>query len=234
MEKSGHQVVTDEIPVLTLRAVCEKHVSGPIDFLKIDVEGHERLALEGADLRRFRPRVILVEDGAYHPRSDWEPFILQADYQEATWDGINRYYVGLGDQEALDRLRTPVNVLDDYIPYRYLVAMETANRHQALVRNLAAQIEAVRVTLDVVGRGQGDGNVLAAQLQSLRAALDAAESMQPDFAQTTVARQIVADIGGTAARHLQRAALWVRRHPALLRLGKRVVRQLPRGKAGNA
>ena len=34
----------------------------PIDFVSIDVEGHEVEVLSGFDLARWRPRLILVED----------------------------------------------------------------------------------------------------------------------------------------------------------------------------
>ena len=45
-----------DVPVTTLTGVCGEHVTGPVDFLKIDVEGFEREVLEGADWGRWRPR----------------------------------------------------------------------------------------------------------------------------------------------------------------------------------
>jgi len=208
LQQSGHALTTDEIPVMTLREICAKYVTGPIDFLKIDVEGHERLALEGADLVRYPPRIILVEDGSYHPRADWEPLILRAGYQEACWDGVNRYYAKSNDQAAIDRLRAPISVLDNYTPYRFWLAVETAQhqaadetrRRQTIEQELTGQIAALGATV--------------ATLQAANAALEL------DRAQGLPARQIVTDIGPTAARRLQRLALWLRRHPRLLRLGK--------------
>jgi FkbM family methyltransferase len=90
-----------------------------IDFLSVDVEGHERQVLTGNDWSRFRPRVALVE--ATLPNSQapshqaWEPILLKADYQYAYFDGLNRYYVRREDAALLDRFAAPPNIFDDYI-----------------------------------------------------------------------------------------------------------------------
>ena len=39
-----------------------------IDFLNVDVEGHDLEVLESNDWKRFRPKVIVVEDEALDPR----------------------------------------------------------------------------------------------------------------------------------------------------------------------
>lgn len=46
------EVVEQKIPVKTLAQVCEKHAHVPIDFMKIDVEGHEAEVIEGGDWKR--------------------------------------------------------------------------------------------------------------------------------------------------------------------------------------
>src|SRR5215208_4881265 len=53
----------------TICEVCEQHVRGEIDFLKIDVEGWEGPVLRGGDWRRFRPRIVLVEAVVPNPRA---------------------------------------------------------------------------------------------------------------------------------------------------------------------
>jgi hypothetical protein len=37
-------------------------LSAPIDFVSIDVEGHEPDVLAGFDLQRWRPRLLVIED----------------------------------------------------------------------------------------------------------------------------------------------------------------------------
>ena len=50
-----------DVPGRSLSALLDKHRMSHIDLLSLDVEGFERQALEGLDLRRHRPRFILVE-----------------------------------------------------------------------------------------------------------------------------------------------------------------------------
>lgn len=92
-------------PVTTLARLCAEHASGPIDVLKIDVEGHEAEVIAGGDWTRFRPRVMLVE--AIEPLSmadaahRFEPALLSAGYRFAYFDNLNRWYVAEEAAEAL-------------------------------------------------------------------------------------------------------------------------------------
>jgi FkbM family methyltransferase len=113
--------VKRRVPTTTLAEICERHAVGDISFLSVDVEGHELAVLRGADWRRWRPRVVVVE--ATRPMSSepshesWEPVLLGADYLFATFDGLNRYYVRAEDRGDVEKLKTPVNIFDDYEPY---------------------------------------------------------------------------------------------------------------------
>jgi FkbM family methyltransferase len=53
----------ETVEVTTLDIVLEGH-TGAIDFVVLDLEGHELPALEGFDLDRWQPRVLLVENNA--------------------------------------------------------------------------------------------------------------------------------------------------------------------------
>ena len=51
------------VAVRTLDDVLtEANMTAPIDFVSIDVEGHEADVLAGFDLRRWRPRLMVIED----------------------------------------------------------------------------------------------------------------------------------------------------------------------------
>ena len=138
-EKAGFKFERIETPLTTLVDICTEHVGDrTIDFIKIDVEGHEREVLEGGDFRRWRPRVVLIE--ATRPLSQesthqrWEHLLLGADYVYATFDGLNRYYVRKEDEALVARLLTPPNVFDDYVPYA----------HQRRIDALQAELDAYR------------------------------------------------------------------------------------------
>lgn len=52
------------VPVLPLAEVLERHLPAgqAIDFMNVDVEGHDLAALGSNDWGRFRPRFVVVED----------------------------------------------------------------------------------------------------------------------------------------------------------------------------
>jgi FkbM family methyltransferase len=86
------------VSVTTLAEICRDHVPDgtQVDFLKIDVEGWEGEVVAGADWRRYRPTILVVE--AVDPRvnaptwDSWEPILLSAGYGFVEFDGLNRWY----------------------------------------------------------------------------------------------------------------------------------------------
>jgi len=105
----GHAVTELQVPATTLDDVLTRHAAETIDFLKLDVEGHESAVLTGLDLARFRPRILLIE--AVRPLtgipcfSDWEPSIIRHDYRFVAGDGVNRYYVRGEEPDLITRIR---------------------------------------------------------------------------------------------------------------------------------
>jgi FkbM family methyltransferase len=149
----GMPFVEREVPVTTLARICEEHVTGTVDFLTVDTEGHERMVLEGGDWTRWRPRVVVVE--ATQPNTlipthgQWEHVLTDAGYLYAAFDGLNRYYVRREDEDLLPALAAPANVCDDFIPFKYSRAiselradLDAATRHLAAARAVNETLEA--------------------------------------------------------------------------------------------
>ncbi len=103
------------IPVTTLARICEEHVTKPIDFLKVDVEGFEREILAGADWSRWRPRVVIVED-AWPER--WEHLLFDNGYILAHRSQMNRFYTRIED-DAASKLLAPLGPDDDFVRHRH-------------------------------------------------------------------------------------------------------------------
>jgi FkbM family methyltransferase len=118
--RQGLTSVRKSVRVITLARLCEEHVRGPISFLKIDVEWHEREVVSGGDWERWRPRVVLLEANGHE---GWEPLLLGAAYLFAQDDGTNRYYVRAEDRSLLPALSAPVSAHDDYLPHAYVAAL---------------------------------------------------------------------------------------------------------------
>jgi FkbM family methyltransferase len=136
-------------PVLKLSSICETYVGQrTIDFLSVDVEGHEREVLEGANFSRFRPRVVLVE--ATRPNTTepsheyWEPLLLKAGYSFAVFDGLNRFYVRREDEHLVPVLALAPNVFDDFVPDIY--RLSTRFSSSRLVNAISTRIALVSRT----------------------------------------------------------------------------------------
>ena len=56
----------EEVELRTLDDVLAEAGNPPLDYLSIDVEGHELSVLRGFDLARHHPRLILIEDHLHH------------------------------------------------------------------------------------------------------------------------------------------------------------------------
>ena len=136
------------IPVRTLASICAEHVTRPIDFLKVDVEGHEAAVLRGADFARWRPAVVVVEATKPHTTEpthhEWEGILTDARYVFAAFDGINRFYAPADREDLRAELEPPVTVLDNWETHRQMAADEAAERLQWRVERLEAELDAER------------------------------------------------------------------------------------------
>lgn len=113
---------TIAVPVRTLDDILEEaKAPAPIDFVSIDVEGHEVQVLSGFNLARWRPRLILIEDHVTNLAT--HRFLTRAGYRLIRRTGLNGWYVpreeaprvGLGWWQIARKyyLALPIRVLRD-------------------------------------------------------------------------------------------------------------------------
>lgn len=109
--------VIRKVPVEPLRDILARHNPPEIEFMGIDVEGHERQVLLGNDWARWRPKVLFLEataEGRNIPGHHlWEDLVRAADYKFAYFDGLNRFYVRKESAELAERFYPPC-VFDQY------------------------------------------------------------------------------------------------------------------------
>jgi FkbM family methyltransferase len=80
------------VPVRTLNDILEEaEAPTPIDFVSIDVEGHEVEVLHGFDIARWRPRLILIEDHVTDLAT--HRFLKHTGYRLIRRTGLNSWYV---------------------------------------------------------------------------------------------------------------------------------------------
>jgi FkbM family methyltransferase len=248
---SGRAYEKREVPVTTLARICEEHVTGTVDFLTIDTEGHERQVLEGGDWARWRPRVVVVEatqPNTLIPTHDqWEHVLTGAGYLFAAFDGLNRFYVRAEDEDLLPALAAPANVLDDFVPFRYSKAIaelrarvSTAENHLAAARVLndalrnqfghlpgqlawfRAQYEALEGALRTHREQYATVRAALAELEGLYVRLEA--DTLAAAAQTEELRQMFQGVGPGTLAIARRLTSTTERYPAAKHVARRLVR----------
>ncbi|HLI57171.1 MAG TPA: FkbM family methyltransferase [Actinomycetota bacterium] len=234
--QAGLLAVERRVPAMTLAQLCQQHVTGPIDFLSVDVEGFERDVLAGGDWSRWRPRVVVVEatepagpDAAGDPprlliptHATWEPILRAAGYRFATFDGLNRYYVAEEEADLARALAVPVNVADGYVSYAYLQMsrLQTADwlANQSLraeFRDLAAEVRALRQRAEELQQALDRARELHEAIRTeLAAGLAAADEVAAEV-------EALSPAGIAVARNVTAAT---RRFPGAAGLARRALR----------
>ncbi|MDM0049023.1 FkbM family methyltransferase [Variovorax sp. J22R115] len=116
-ESLGLQHHVLKVPMLPMKTALASLSELEVHWLKIDVEGLEEEVLRGWDSRALRPWIILIE--ATVPLSTELSFtgadrlLLDANYQFAYFDGLNRFYVAAEHADLARSLQTPPNVFDN-------------------------------------------------------------------------------------------------------------------------
>ena len=197
LQADGRAVAPTRVAVARLADLCRQHVARDVHFLKIDVEGAERDAIEGADLNTWRPWIIVVE--ATEPNSTvsaheaWEKLVLSAGYQLVYTDGLNRFYLADEHGDLAGAFKSPPNVFDRFVRreewqakrdadalYKQVVSLDaTLAKTNA---ELSEKLECIRLERDQLNQELWESNrlagVLSADRQSLTDRLMVADEVQ--------------------------------------------------------
>ncbi len=184
-----------EVEVLPLAEVLDAHLPGRhIHFLKIDVEGAEEAVIRGADWRRHRPEVVLIE--ATRPqsteRSDgpWHALMLAAGYRPVLFDGLNAWFLREESSDRAASFATPPNVFDNFRRHDAEAERRIAAA-EALARSLEARLGASRAPPPTLAQRflSAPGHVLG-RLQRGRAVREAAPDPTPPIAPESFVRAL--------------------------------------------
>ena len=82
-----------QVKTKTLNEILDSlKIDREIDFISIDVEGHELKVLEGFSLERWKPVVILVEDNSNYNNADVSNHLKDFGYLRFMRTGVNDWY----------------------------------------------------------------------------------------------------------------------------------------------
>jgi len=96
IKQQGAQV--SDVPVRTRRLddMLEECRVEHLDFVSIDVEGHELDVLEGFDLNRWKPQLVILEDNSNLRDSSVVGFMVARGYTRFFRTGCNDWYTAPG------------------------------------------------------------------------------------------------------------------------------------------
>ena len=181
-----HEVQRIEVQSQTLSTILNSHATQRIDFLKIDVEGHELAVLRGLDLSSHHPRVIVIETTlpSMHPGGrvpmqerpvaahDFEAIdhlITAAGYRRVYFDGLNTWWIDQAEPALADAFRTPPNCFDTISPLESYRIIEQLNKRiesaDAMAQNALA--EGRELQRGLASAKEAYGNLLTAHQQLL-------------------------------------------------------------------
>lgn len=154
---AGYPGTVIKVETRRLDHICDEHVQGEIHFLKIDVEGAEKVVIDGCDFVRHRPWIIVIE--ATEPMTtianhfDWEPTLTSNGYLFAGSDRVNRYYVAKEHADLLPALSLPA---DNYRIREDLLEMDRLRQEKGTIEREKGTIErekaALSLTIDALQR----------------------------------------------------------------------------------
>lgn len=101
---AGERQSKVRVPVTTLDALLSGH-TGSIDLVSIDVEGAELALLEGFDLARWKPRVMMIEDSTFGQNPALDRLLARHPYTLAGWVESSRVCVRSDERDLLERAR---------------------------------------------------------------------------------------------------------------------------------
>jgi FkbM family methyltransferase len=121
LSASGREGVSYKVPVTTLSLICAEYAANDIHFLKVDVEGLEKVVLQGMDFGKYRPWILVVEATKPNSKEEsfeaWESLVLSQDYFFVYADGLNRFYVASEKKSLAGYFQYPPNVFDEFVFY---------------------------------------------------------------------------------------------------------------------
>jgi FkbM family methyltransferase len=102
IERAGGTIKEITVRTASLDSLLEEAGFDQLDFVTIDVEGHELSVLEGFDLERHRPRILILEDNTVGGDSGVIKHMAKHGYVHFKRTGVNEWYARADDAELIE------------------------------------------------------------------------------------------------------------------------------------
>jgi FkbM family methyltransferase len=101
----GHATTPVQVRTRSLDDILSEARVSTVDFITLDVEGHELEALRGLSLERWRPRIVIIEDNTLLGDRAVCGLLHGAGYVRINRTGVNDWWAAKSDPLASPRAR---------------------------------------------------------------------------------------------------------------------------------
>ena len=109
----NHGFVSSAVQVHTMtldRILMDAQIDCDIDFISIDVEGHEYEVLEGFSLEKWKPFIILIEDNSNFENNIVNRYLKQFGYVRFMRTGVNDWYAHKTNKQLVN-IRAKIGIM---------------------------------------------------------------------------------------------------------------------------
>lgn len=140
-----------KVQTITLADLFNQIGEGPIQWLKIDVEGMESDVLASWGDHPARPAALVIEATAPNTQipthQEWYDYVLSRGYIDVLFDGLSRYFVHETETERAAALALSPNVFDGFhVASTHFSAGRLVAEDAAEIATLKEQAEADKLT----------------------------------------------------------------------------------------
>lgn len=101
IRRIGGTIKEITVRTATLDSLLEEAGFTELEFVTIDVEGHELSVLEGFDLETYRPRIVILEDNSVNGNLGVARHMADHGYVHFRRTGVNEWYARESDAELV-------------------------------------------------------------------------------------------------------------------------------------
>jgi FkbM family methyltransferase len=101
IRRVGGTIKQITVRTATLDSLLQEAGFTELEFVTIDVEGHELSVLEGFDLETYRPRIVIVEDNSVNGNMSVARHMVDRGYVHFRRTGVNEWYAHASDAELV-------------------------------------------------------------------------------------------------------------------------------------
>ena len=101
IRRAGGEIKEITVRTATLDSLLSEAGFPEIQFVTIDVEGHELEVLEGFTLETYRPRIVIIEDNSINGDPGVARYMAERGYVHFRRTGVNEWYAHKSDSELI-------------------------------------------------------------------------------------------------------------------------------------